>query len=102
MDEYFAVRHRCPACGCVDIRRSKQRSADPSHLLRSPYRCRGCRLRFWTVSTRAWSFALAAVLVGAALWGARATWNLYDEFITASEHAEQLTREVNAARKTTP
>jgi len=100
MDEYFAVRHRCPACGSVAVRRSKQRGTDRVHLLRSPYRCRGCSLRFWTISTRAWAFALAGMLVVAAGWGARATWNLYDELLTASENARTIERAVGAAQKT--
>lgn len=46
------LHHECPTCGSSKVGRSAQREGDryAGHLLRSPYRCRKCGARFWSVS----------------------------------------------------
>ena len=45
---------RCPACGSTNVRRSSIRGPErDAHSFRSPYRCRVCKTRFWTVSRKA-------------------------------------------------
>jgi hypothetical protein len=60
--------HRCPACGSTDVRRSTLRSREAGeHALRSPYRCRACRERFWVLSRKARTLTVAGSLVGLAI-----------------------------------
>ena len=60
--------HRCPACGSTDVRRSTLRSREAGeHALRSPYRCRACRERFWVLSRKARTLTVAGSAVGLAI-----------------------------------
>ena len=68
----FSV-HRCPACGSANVRRSTIRSREAgAHALRSPYRCRVCRERFWVLSRKARIYTVTGivgvVLLGAFVW----------------------------------
>ena len=60
--------HRCPACGSTNVRRSTLRSREAGeHALRSPYRCRACRERFWVLSRKARTLTVAGSVVGLAV-----------------------------------
>ena len=63
----------CPNCGSPRVRRSVLRGPAELkvHRLRSPYRCRECRTRFWVISHKARTrmIALASVIMLAvAVW----------------------------------
>jgi hypothetical protein len=65
----------CPSCGSINVRRSEMQKSDTlrQQMLLSPYRCRGCRTRFWVISRKAYGFgrAVAAAVATLALsWGA--------------------------------
>lgn len=64
---------KCPACGSLNVRRSSIRSFETSAKarLRSPYRCRDCGERFFTISRRARDLlSLAGILIvaGTVAW----------------------------------
>src|SRR5437868_8085753 len=92
MSDEFAVPHKCPSCGSLVVRRSKRRRADHRILLRKPYRCRQCRRRFWAVSTRTWSWAVAALLLAAAAWSGMLAWRMYDDIGEAAAQGHELER----------
>ena len=66
----------CPHCGCTNVRRSETQTSDAPHqqMLLSPYRCRGCRARFWVVSRktfivgRTFAAALLTLALSWAVW----------------------------------
>src|SRR3954465_2127170 len=55
--------HHCPACGSPNVRRSTIRTREAgAHALRSPYRCRACKERFWVLSRKARTLTIAGVV----------------------------------------
>lgn len=67
------MARKCPRCRSLDVRRSAIHVNDGSarHIFFSPYRCRKCRVRFWTISKDTYYLAgIVAVvfLAGSASW----------------------------------
>lgn len=59
---------QCPNCKSLNVRRSAlHNDDDPSKtMLRSPYRCRDCRERFWVISRRTYIRATVVVAINLA------------------------------------
>jgi len=70
---------KCPACGSLNVRRSRLRASEtsaPGPRHRSPHRCRDCGERFWIISRRvnyALVFVAIALVAGVLAWNVRGT-----------------------------
>lgn len=58
ISQYSLLRmaKKCPRCGSADVQRSAYADHEERYIafLKSPYRCKKCRERFWAVSRKLW------------------------------------------------
>ena len=69
----LSITRTCPRCGSLEVRRASFRTREEKrlHVLRSPYRCKECGLRFWVISRKVrhlmiWAPVLLAPIIVAA------------------------------------
>ena len=77
---------KCPNCGSSDVRRSHFQGTDEyeHHLLRSPYRCQACGVRFFAISRKTRQAAIGVLAIAVFVVAVFTAWRIR-EMLPASE-----------------
>jgi hypothetical protein len=56
---------KCPFCGSAGVQRSAYADHEERYasFLKTPYRCKRCRERFWAVSRKVWRIGIGTLVL---------------------------------------